>query len=535
LPKITEQYRVIPSNTEQKMKHFGKVAGPGTFCRAKVGQDLDDTNHSNSRWIALSLLPPFLLAVLLAGCMVGPDYHPPKIATPDHWVSPQAVADTNAPAADSAWWKSFHDAELDSLIVRAAQSNLNLRAAVARVRESRAAVRVVSAGLWPSLDAAGSYNRERYSANGFPPLPPPIPLDANVFQAGFDAAWELDVFGGTRRASEAARAGVAAAEFGRRDLLITIFGEVAREYVEARAFQRPLAVANDNIKAQEEILALTRDRFAKGLTGELDVQEADALLSSTKAQAPLFESGFRDAVYQLGLLLGQPPRALLDELANAAPIPAAPPAVPAGLPSDLLQRRPDVQQAERQLAAATARVGVAAADLYPKFSLTGDVGLQSISASDWFTPGSRFWTAGPAVQWRIFEAGRIRANIAVQNARVDQALAAYEQAMLAAFTEVEGALTAYAKEQTRRQSLAHGTQASEQAVALAGDLYRNGLADFLRVLESQRSLYQSQDNLIQSERAVSSDLIALYKALGGGWEDENFKLQTSNSRKTPSF
>ena len=462
----------------------------------------------------------FLLAGLLAGCAVGPDYHPPKTAAPPQWVSPQDGGETNLPPADTAWWKSFHDAELDSLVVRAAQSNLNLRAAVARVREARAAAGVVSAGLSPTLDAAGSYARERYSANGFPPFPPGVPVEDNVYQAGFDAAWELDVFGGTRRAAQAARAEVAAAEFGRRNLLITISAEVARHYVAARAFQRRLAVAGASIQAQEQILALTRDRFAKGLTGNLDVQEADALLASTRAQTPLFEAGFRNAVYQLALLLGQPPGALLDELTNAAPIPAAPPAVPVGLPSDLLQRRPDVQQAERQLAAATARVGAAEAELYPKFSLTGDVGLQSISAGDWFATGSRFWTAGPTVQWRIFDAGRIRAGIGVQDARADQALAAYEQTMLAAFTDVETALTAYAQEQTRRQSLERAAQASEQVVALASDLYSHGLADFLHVLESQRSLYQSQDALIESERDVSSDLIALYKALGGGWEDQ---------------
>ena len=461
---------------------------------------------------------PFLLAGLLAGCAVGPDYHPPKTAAPAQWVSPQAGGETNLPAAGAAWGKSFHDAELDSLAVRAAQSNLNLRAAVARVREARAAARVVSAGSSPTLDAAGSYARNRYSANGFPPFPPGVPVEADVYQAGFDAAWELDVFGGTRRAGEAARADVEAAEFGRRDLLITLFAEVARNYVQARSFQRRLAVASENISAQEQILALTRDRFAKGLTGELDVQEADALLATTRAQSPVFETGFRDAVYHLGLLLGQPPGALLEELTNAAPIPAAPPVVPVGLPSDLVQRRPDVRQAERQLAAATARVGAAASDLYPKFSLTGDVGLQSISPGDWFSAGSRYWTAGPTVQWRIFDAGRIRAGIRVQNARVDQALAAYEQSMLAAFTDVETALTAYAREQTRRQSLAHAAQASEQAVALALDLYQHGLADFLRVLEAQRSLYQSQDALIESDRAVSADLIALYKALGGGWE-----------------
>ena len=377
----------------------------------------------------------------------------------------------------------------------------------------------------PSLNTSGSYERNRFSANGVFPFPPGVPLDANVYQAGFDAAWELDVFGGTRRAAEAARAEVAAAEFGRRNLLITIYAEVARNYVEARAFQRRLAVAEENIKAQEAILELTRDRFAKGLTSQLDVQEAEALLAETGAETPVFETGFRDAVYHLGLLLGQPPGALLDELTQAAPIPAAPPAVPVGLPSDLLLRRPDVLQAERQLAAATARVGAAASDLYPKFSLTGDVGLQSVSAGDWFAAGSRYWTLGPTVQWRIFDAGRIRANVRIQDARVEQALAAYEQSMLAAFTDVETALTAYAREQTRRQSLARAAQANEKAVALAGDLYRHGLADFLRVLESQRSLYQSQDALIESDRAVSSDLIAFYKALGGGWESTGLSVK----------
>ena len=405
---------------------------------------------------------PFLLAGLLAGCTVGPDYHPPKTVAPAQWVSPQAGGETNPPDGGAAWWKSFHDAELDSLVVRAAQSNLTLRAAVARVREARAAARMVSADLAPTLDAAGSYARDRYSANGFPPFPPGVPLEADVYQAGFDATWELDIFGGTRRAAQAARAEVAAAEFGRRDLLVTLFAEVARHYVAARAFQMRLAVAGATINAQEQILALTRDRFAKGLTGELDVEEADALLAATRAQTPVFENGFRDAAYHLGLLLGQPPGALLEELTNAAPIPAAPPAVPAGLPSDLLQRRPDVQQAERQLAAASARVGAAASDLYPKFSLTGDVGLQTISAGDWFNAGSRYWTAGPTVQWRIFDAGRIRANIRVQNARVDQALAAYEQSMLAAFTDVETALTAYAQE--RHQ----GRQADSQRVRGSG-------------------------------------------------------------------
>jgi len=465
---------------------------------------------------------PFLFFALLSGCNVGPDYQRPKPAVPAQWVSPQLPGETNSSAAEAGWWQSFHDAELDSLARRAAASNLNIRVATARLREVRAARRIVSASQGPTLDTSGGYARQRYSANGFPPIPPGIPLDADVYQAGFDAAWELDVFGGTRRAVQAARAEVAAAEYSRRDVLVTVLAEVAREYVAARAYQRRLAVVASNIYVQEQILALTQELFAKGLTGELDVQESKSLLATTQSQVPALQTGFSVAVYRLGLLLGQPPGALLEEMDAAAPIPAAPPAVPVGLPSDLLQRRPDVQQAERELAAATARIGVAVSDLYPKFSLTGTVGLQSVSAGDWFTAGSRFWTVGPTVQWRLFETGRIRAAVRVQNARVEQALAAYEESMLSAFTDVETALTAYAREQIRRQSLIQAAQAGEQSVALATDLYQHGLADFLRVLEAQRSLYQSQDALAQSDQAVSADLIALYKALGGGWEEKAF-------------
>jgi outer membrane protein, multidrug efflux system len=462
-----------------------------------------------------------LIAAFLAGCTVGPNYQAPKSNPPSQWASPLGGGETNGTSADIQWWKSFRDPELDSLISRAAESNLNIRAAFARVRQARLERAVAKSGFWPTLDGTASYVDNRYSATGLVPFPPGTPLEANLFQGGFDAAWELDVFGGTRRTVEAATAEIGAAEFGRRNLLLTVYGEVARNYVQARAFQRRLAVLRDNIKAQQGILDLTRDLFAKGLATDLDVKQGEALLATTESQEPGFDTGFRACAYRLAVLLGRPPGALVEELSVHAPVPAAPPAVPVGLPSDLLHRRPDIQQAERELAAATARIGIAKADLFPQFSLTGDVGLESVYASDWFTAGSRYWTAGPMVQWRFFEAGRIRANIHLQTARQEEALANYEQSVLAAFEDVENALTAYAHEQIRRKSLARAVEADEQAVHLAEDLYRHGLADFLRVLESQRSLYQSQDALIESDQAVSSNLIALYKALGGGWENTN--------------
>jgi NodT family efflux transporter outer membrane factor (OMF) lipoprotein len=317
---------------------------------------------------------------------------------------------------------------------------------------------------------------------------------------------------------EAADATLAAAEFTRRDLLVSLFAEVARNYIEARGFQRRLSIAEQNIRAQREVLFLTRDRFKAGLSSDLDVQQASVLLATTEAQLPTLEIGFEQAAHRLGVLLAQPPGTFVERLTKAALIPAIPPAVPVGLPSDLLRRRPDIQQAERELAAATARIGVAVAELFPKFSLTGSIGLQSVSAGDWFTPGSRFWSVGPSVHWRLFEAGRIRANVRVQNARQEQVLARYEQTVLTSLEEVENALTSYAREQNRLRSLTTAAQASRDALEIAGQLYQNGLADFLRVLDSQRSLYQAEDALAQSERAVALNLISIYKAIGGGWQ-----------------
>jgi NodT family efflux transporter outer membrane factor (OMF) lipoprotein len=466
-----------------------------------------------------------LLAFLVGGCAnlpsVGPDYQKPNVSAPAQW-NPLAGGETNSAAATAAWWKNFHDAELDSLIERAACSNLDLRIAQARVREARAHYRMTDDDFWPTVDAAGSYARNRQSEHqpvlGSLPMPPGVPFENNVYQAGFDATWEIDVFGGKRRATESARAQVAAAEFGQRDVLVTLLGEVARNYVEARGYQRRLEIARDNIRAQEQSLAITQNRFTNGLTSDLDVQQAATLLATTRASVPTLETALQASIHRLGVLLGQTPEALQTELSSVAPIPAAPPTVPVGLPSELLLRRPDVAQAERQLAAATANIGVAKSDLFPKFYLTGVAGFESVSASDWFDGGSRFWSAGPTVQWNIFDAGRIRANIKVQNARQEQALATYEQTALSAFEDVENALVAYAKEQVRRRSLEEAVKSSQESLRLANQLYANGLSNFINVLDAERSLYQAQDQLVQSERTVSTDLISLYKSLGGGWE-----------------
>jgi len=455
----------------------------------------------------------------LAGCAVGPDYHPPK-ANAQQWTSPLVGGETNGPADLAAWWKNFDDTNLDSLVTVAIESNLTLRVAEAHVREARAERDVTSGSFWPSVETSGSYSRNRFGLNSFPPLPPGTPLDYNLYNASFDATWELDIFGGTRRSIEAASAEMGAALFNQRDVLVSLLAEVARNYIGARGYQQRLAITLQNIQVEQELLDLTSNRFENGLSSDLDVQQATALLTATEAEVPSLKTGFDQSVHHLAVLLGQPPGALMDEMAIEKPIPLTPPVVPVGLPSDLLQRRPDVQKSERELAAATARIGAAKADLFPKFSLTGFAGLESISTANFFNYASRYWSAGPTVQWEIFQAGSIRANVRVQNVRQEQALDAFQQTVLVALEDAENALTAYAREQTRRESLSQSVQANKQALEMSTQLYNNGLADFLHVLDSERSLYAAQDALVQSDQTVSLNLVQLYKALGGGWQNE---------------
>ena len=464
----------------------------------------------------------FVSLAVLAGCAVGPNYHPPQTSTPPQWTSQMTGGETNGPVDLAQWWKSFGDTNLDSMMLTAIQSNLTLRVAEARVREARYQKQIVSAGLWPDLSGSGSYTRNRYGGNAFPPLAgfKGVPLNYSLYDANFDAAWELDVFGGTRRAVQAASAQIGAAEYGERDALVTLLAEVAQNYISARAYQQRLDIARDNIKVEQDILDLTSNRYENGLGNDLDVEQAQALLETTEAQIPSFQTGFDQSVYSLSVLLGQPPGTLMDEMSAEKEIPLTPPLVPVGLPSDLLQRRPDVQQSERQLAAATAQIGVAKADLFPKFSLTGLAGMQSVSSDSWFNWASRYWDAGPTVQWELFEAGSIVANIHVQNAKQEEALNQYKQTVLTALQDTESALTAYAREQVRRESLSKSVQSDQQALDLSTQLYKNGLADFIRVLNSETSLYTAQDTLVQSDQNVSLDLVQLYKALGGGWQEE---------------
>jgi outer membrane protein, multidrug efflux system len=471
---------------------------------------------------------------LLAGCAVGPDYHPPKTDVPPAFHAAPAQAGTSAAAEHGleVWWRNFNDPQLNRLIEEAVATNLDVRLAEARVREARAQLQVSRAGLFPVVDANASYTRSHSSQNAFVTGVPGttgttgtgttstfgVPLTSSLYQAGFDASWELDVFGGTRRQIESSRDTLEAQIEARRNALVTLLGEVAQNYAALRGYQLQLVIVRTNLSAQLDTLNLQRSKLQAGIATDLDVANAEAQSSSTESQLPILQTQIQQAIHQLSVLLDREPGALESQLEVAGPVPQGPATVPPGLPSELLRRRPDVRQAERQLAAATANIGVATADLFPKFNLTGSAGLESVSLSSFANNSSGFWSFGPSITWRIFSGGQIRANIRVQDARQEEAFIQYRQVVLQSLQDVENALVAYHNEQVRRRSLGQAVDSAHRAVSLALQLNNAGVVDFLNVLNAQQALYQAQVQLAQSDQAVATDLVALYKALGGGWE-----------------
>jgi NodT family efflux transporter outer membrane factor (OMF) lipoprotein len=457
------------------------------------------------------------------GCVVGPDYERPKAIAPAAWVSPAPDGVTDKADLPSSWWATFHDVELDSLIDRAVRSNLDLQMAQARLRQARAVRGGRVADFAPQVDVAGSSLRQLQSRNqpffGALALPPNFPFEYNVYQVGFDASWEIDLFGGKRRALEAATADWQGAMEARNDALVSLLAEVARNYVELRGGQQRLQIAQRDVRLQTEAWELTRARFQSGLATELDLTREAALLAAQQATIPPLETTVRVAMYGIAVLLAQSPGDLVAELSSVAQVPPSPPQVPIGLPSDLLRRRPDVRLAERQLAAQTARIGVAKSEWFPKFSLTGDFGSESVSTGNWFAPASRFWSIGPSVQWHLLDFGRVRAQVQAQTAVQEEALANFQKTVLISLREVEDALLAYAQEQIRHRALAEEVANDRRSLDMANSLYAAGRVNFLDVLDVRRSLYQSEDQLAAADQSVSLDLIALYKALGGGWPE----------------
>ncbi len=459
-----------------------------------------------------------LVLALVCGCAVGPDYRAPDVPVPARYSAAGAGGRPGAELAE--WWRVFDDAALTRLVEKAIAGSLDLRIAAARVREARALRRIARSALWPTVDGSASYRRIRQSENG--PQAGAIahglaPRTTDLYDAALDASWEIDVFGGTRRAVEAAEAESGAAEEDRRDVLVSLLGELGSSYMELRGLKTELRVTEANIEAQAQTLALTRDRVQAGLATELDVARARAQVATTRAAIPALTSAIGQSAHRLAVLAGDSPGGLESLRLAAGPVPALPSAVPAGLPSELLRRRPDIRRAERELHAATARIGVAVADLYPHFFLTGVVGLESVSASDFVTGGSRFFSLGPAIHWPIFNAGRIRSQIEVQEIRHEQSFLAYRQTVLLTLEEVENALIAYREAGLRLQELREAEEAEERAVALAHDRYRSGLVDFLDVLDAEQKRYAAETERVRGERMLAQDLVRLYKALGGGW------------------
>jgi outer membrane protein, multidrug efflux system len=474
----------------------------------------------------------FLLSwssALVWGCAaVGPDYVAPKQQVPASFAEAPASEDARSrQPADDAWWRNLGDPVLESLLTEALKSAPDIAEAQARVREARALSGFARAGEFPTADAGGLYTRNLGSENiptGVPPGGLGPGVHSNLWQAGFDASWEIDVFGGQRRATEAAVANYQAVAEDRADVVLRFFAEVARDYVELRGAQRRIEVAREDLAIEQDFQTLAQSLVSAGLAPRQDVLRAQAQVASIEAVIPALESDERAAAYRIAALTGRPFPETVAVLSVPGPIPRALSEVPVGLPSDLLLRRPDVRAAERRIAAANARIGIATADLYPHFSLTGVAGLESLNLSSFFSRSSGYYQIGPGISWRVFDAGRIRFQILAESARTDAAAIAYQRSVLDAFRDVETALVAYANTQSRRDKLVAESAADADATAIAKLLYEQGVESFLPVLDAERSLYVADDELAQSERDSTLALIALYKSLGGGWRSASSEL-----------
>ncbi|MFP3613862.1 efflux transporter outer membrane subunit [Paraburkholderia sp. SIMBA_050] len=516
-------------------------------------------------------MPVLSLAAWLAACTVGPDFHAPNADVPRQWHDTRHTAATAAPAApasgaevasvptldtdpDPRWWRNFNDPTLDALIERAARGNLDLQQAVLRIVEARTQVQSAAAQGLPNVRATGSYQREQLGLKGFLESngvydkvnrlgAPDSPVNAiapgagpalqngannvldqltsptNLWQAGFDASWELDLFGRVRRSVEAANAQTEAAVESRNDALLSLEAEVAQTYMQLRGAQALRDITTSLVEQQRDVVRLTQSQAKVGLASEADVKSASAQLAQTQAQLPQFEQQIAQASNALAWLVGEAPGALEAELSAPAAVPPVPPTVPVGLPSTLARRRPDIRRAEASLHAATANVGVAVAQFYPDVSLTGQVGTRATNASDLSRWSHLFYSFGPSVSLPVFQGGALVSNLRMSEAQQAEAALDYRKTVLTALRDVDNALVVYRTDQARRDSLADSVAANQTAFELARDSYRKGLTSFINVLDAERQLAQARQQYAQGTMQVSTDLVALYKALGGGWQD----------------
>ncbi len=481
---------------------------------------------SGIAWLAL------FVTFFLSGCSVGPNFSRPDVAVSTNWLDADDWRVKTAPAEYKNWWKAFNDPVLDRLIDRAYQGNLSLRIAGVRVLEARAQLGIAIGRLYPQTQQASASlqyikTSERSQQAALVESVPAPPVN-NLFeyrqdQVGLNASWEIDFWGKFRRAIESADANLLASVADYDSALVSLTADVTNSYIRIRTVEKRIDIARQNVETQKESLKIAENRFHHGTASRLDVEQAKTVLNNTLASIPALETQLRQAKNGLSILLGLPPGELASALEGSSEIPVAPPEIAVGIPNDLLRRRPDVRSAEYQAAAQSAQIGIAKADLYPAFSLTGMFGFLSTDVnnfklSDMFAWKGRTLQAGPSVHWNIFNYGRITNDVRVQDARFEQLLIAYQNAVLKAQQEVEDALVAFLKAQERADFLARSTAAAKITLDLAVRQYREGLKDFTTVLTAQQALLSEQDNLTVTLGSLSSDLVEVYRGLGGGWE-----------------
>jgi outer membrane protein, multidrug efflux system len=464
----------------------------------------------------LRILTTFLGAALLSACAVGPDYKMPAPDAPRtfaHAVHPEFTTQN----IELAWWQLFKDNQLNILVEQTLQHNYDLQIARANLLEARALYLEAGLNLAPIISSHANYTEQKRSIGALNNRAF-VPRELKLYNTGFDAFWEVDFFGRVRRNVEASSDEVSAQEASLRDLSVSLTAEVARNYFQLRGLQNQLAVARRNAENQSQTLKITQVRLASGRGTELDTSRAIAQLDSTRAIIPPLQSAIYQAIHRLGVLTGQMPEALIKTLEKPAPLPRIPETIQIGNPADLLRRRQDIRIAERTLAASTARIGVATADLFPRVTFVGTIALEASSLSGLGAAGSDAYSVGPRISWAALDLGRVYARIKAADASAEASLAQYEQTVLNALEETENALINYNQERARQALLASAAQASERADELAHLRFKEGVSDFLTVLDAELRLLQDQERLALSETSTATALTALYKALGGGWE-----------------
>lgn len=468
---------------------------------------------------ALSLMG---LALAISGCAVGPDFQPPEASVQDNWIEKSDKRVSNKQMM-SNWWRTFKDPTLDRLVHLAAEQNLPVQIAGLRILEARAQLGIAIGQLFPQQqegNGAATWNKLSEQAANRASLPKHAFADYSI---GFDASWEIDFWGRYRRNVEAAEAQMSSSIADYDNAFVSLTAEVARTYVSIRTFEKFIEIARENVRLQKEGLQIAQARFREGATSELDVAQQRALLENTIASIPDLETGLQRAKNALSVLLGRPPGGMDKLLQGPRQIPSASPRVAVGLPAELLRRRPDLRRAEMNAAAESARIGIAEADLYPRFFLLGEIGVQASDVGKIFAPGSLFLTTGPSFRWSLLNYGRIANNIRAQDARFQQTLVNYEDTVLKAAREVEDALIGFLKAQQRAASLQNSVKAAERAVELSFIQYREGAENFQRVLDAQTRLLEERNRLADTRSNIATNLVTLYKALGGGWEIRNGK------------